>query len=118
MKILATNKEKLTKAIKEAEGRATARTITADDIVDILSRITVPKSKLNGTIVKYDGAEHFPSTYKYLPESTHFIAKNSNGKWYITDLFRSVCPNRKTWNTHISYSPEAQEWILENASYM
>ena len=118
MKILVTNEQKLNAAIREAEGKATARTITAKDVVRILDRIKVPKNKLNGTVVRYDGAEHFPNAYKYRPESTHFVAENIKGKWYVMAVFRDTCPNRSTWDTMISYSPEAKDWIIENASYM
>ena len=118
MKILITNENKLNAAIAEAEGRATVRTIKADDIAWILNKIKVPKSKLDGTTVHYDGAEHFPNAYKYRPESTHFTAENIKGKWYVTDIYRATCPNRTTWNTCIEYSPNAKEWILENAKYM
>lgn len=114
-KINVKNKEKLVLAIKEAEGRATARTVTYDDIVSVLEDIKVPKSRLHGTIVKYDGGQHFPRAYKYRPESTHWTAINSHGKWYITEICRSYCPNRLS-NGFISYSEDAKKWILSKAS--
>jgi len=118
MKILITNEEKLTNAITEAEGKATARTVTAKDIVRVLSRITVPKVHLDGTTVHYDGAEHFPNAYKYRPESTHWEAKNVKGKWYVTDVYRATCPNRSKSNVKIVYSDDAKKYILEEASKM
>lgn len=118
MKINITNEMKLAEAIKQAEGRATARTITVDDIKRQLEKIPVPKAKLDGTKVHYNGAEHFPNAYKYRPESTHFIAENIKGKWYITDIYRDTCPNRETWRMSIKYSEAAKAWLLENASYV
>lgn len=120
MKINITNEEKLTAAIKEAEGRATARTVTANDIIRVLNNVGkgIPKTKLSGTIVHYDGAEHFPNAYKYRPESTHWTAENIKGKWYVTNIARCTCPNRERWNTSITYSEEAKQAILDNVSFV
>ena len=117
-KISITNTEKLAAAIKEAEGRATARTINVEGILNIIDDISkgIPKTKLHGTTIHYDGAEHFPNTYKYRPESTHWKAENVKGKWYVTDIYRDACPNREK-NTRVEYSDEAKERIIENASF-
>lgn len=118
MKINITNEEKLTQAIKEAEGRSTARTVKADDISYVLEKVSkgIPKAKLSGTIVRYDGAEHFPNAYKYRPESTHWVAENINGKWYVTSIFRGTCPNRNN-NTTVEFSETAKAAIIEKASF-
>lgn len=120
MKININNIEKLTVAIKEAEGRATARTVTVDRIKRVLDEVGagIAKAKLNGTKVTYNGAEHFPSAYKYRPESTHWTAENVRGKWYVTYIWRDTCPNRSTWNTEIIYSKEAKEAIIGKRSYI
>lgn len=120
MKINIDNIEKLTAAIKEAEGRATVRTITAKDIQYVLHEIEdgIAKKKMSGTKVHYTGAQHFPNAYKYRPESTHWVAENVNGKWYVTDIYRDTCPNRSSWNTEIEYSDTAKQAILENATYV
>lgn len=117
-KINITHVEKLNAAIKEAEGRATARTISADVITRIIEKASrnIPKKKLSGTIVYYDGAEHFPYAYKYIPMSTHFEAENFNGRWYVTYIYRDVCPNRKTSSVKVSYSDTAKEYIIKEAS--
>lgn len=119
MKISIKNEEKLAAAIVEAEGRSTARTVTVHDIKNVLEKvgedIGLPKSVLHGTKVHYDGGEHFPSAYKYRPESTHWTAENVRGNWYITSIYRSTCPNRRR-NTVIEYSDAAKEKIIENLS--
>ena len=117
MKINIDNKDKLETAIMEAEGRATARKITADQIQYILHDIEegIPKAKLHGTKVHYTGAEKFPNAYRYRAESTHWMAENVKGKWYVTNIFRSTCPNRIK-NTHVEYSDTAKEAILESMS--
>lgn len=118
MKINIDNTEKLNIAIKEAEGRATARTITAEQIQYILHEVSegITKPRLHGTKVVYDGAQHFPSAYRHRPDSTHWAAENIKGKWYVTQIWRGTCPNRLK-NTRIDYSEEAKEAILANASW-
>lgn len=120
MKINIDNIGKLETAIKEAEGKATARTITAPEIQYILHEIEdgIAKKKLHGTRVHYTGAEYFPKSYKYRPESTHWVAENINGKWYVVEIFRGICPNRRTYNVEITYSETAKQAILENASHL
>lgn len=119
MKINITNEEKLATAIKEAEGKATARTVTVDDIRRTLAKIGngIAKAKLHGTTVHYTGAEHFPNAYRFRPESTHWVAKNIKGKWYVVKIFRDTCPNRTTWNTEVDFSDEAKKAIIDKMSY-
>ena len=117
MKINIDNTEKLAIAIKEAEGRATERTVEARDIQYILNEVGdgIPKAKLHGTKVYYSGARHFAKSYKYRPNSTHWAAENIKGKWYVTDIHRDVCPNRRV-NTVIEYSEEAKATIIYESS--
>ncbi len=110
--------EPLRKALEEAEGRATARTLTAAKICEILRGIEErcpTKKALEGTVVRYDGGEHFPSAYKYTPESTHFTAEYKRGSWRITDIHRGVCPNRLSSGT-IEFSEAAEDAILNELS--
>ena len=118
MKINIKYTEKLEKAIEEAQGRATARTVTANEICRILQSVGdgVAKANLSGTKVHYTGAQHFPNAYKYRPDSTHWTAENIRGNWYVTDIWRGACPNRTKWNTEVEYSEIAKEAILESLS--
>lgn len=109
--------EAIKEAIKAAEGRATARTITIDTMKRVLEKASagIPKKALHGTRIHYDGGQHFPSAYKYRPESTHFDAAYIRGKWYITNIFRFTCPNRQT-DTEVFYSDEAKAAIIKARS--
>lgn len=68
IKINEKNAEKITAAIKAAEGRATARTVTLKDIENAIQRAhkvftfkpAMPNSRMNGTRIEYDGGEKFP----------------------------------------------------------
>lgn len=86
-------REKLAAAIKEAEGRATARTITADNITEALqhvgTRLGISKAAMDGITVTIDcNANDFPSSYKYTPQSTIFSAAYKRGSWRVTDIYR------------------------------
>ena len=88
--------KKVYSAIREAEGRATERTLTLSIILDNLiiveNRLDVSKKALNGTKVFADPhAQKFPRAYKYVPMSTHFSAEFENGKWYLLSVDRERC---------------------------
>lgn len=115
-RISITNIEKLQAALDEVQKRCSARTIKAQDIVDVLNEIKVPKKHLDGTKVYWDGAEKFPNAYKYRPESTHWWAENVKGRWYVLGIDRGTCPNRSSRRGEITFSEAAKAWILEQAS--
>lgn len=109
--------EMLTKAIKEEEGRATARTITAEEVVDELERIEtrlgIAKKALNGVRVLVDmNAQSFPNAYKYTPESTHFEATFKNGSWRVTNIYRLRCcsPNKRV---EVAHTEESRKAVIE-----
>lgn len=111
--------EPLTAAIKEAEGRATARTITAADIIDTLNDIEhelrISKKAMNGIHIRADiNAQKFPGSYKYIPESTHFQATYKNGSWRITSITREVC--RQGMHIEVTHTEESRKAILDRMS--
>lgn len=117
MKININAVDKVQAELDRVQNRCKSRTIMATDITKILNKISVPKSRLSGTKVYWDGAEKFANAYKYKPgNSTHWEAENINGRWYVTDIYRSMCPNRSTFKGEIEYSDSAKEWIIKNAS--
>lgn len=106
---------KLATALDEAQAHSRARTLTTEDVEHILEKVTaeigVSRSALTGTKLHYTGAEHFPSAYKYRPESTHFTAEHNGRAWVVTDIFRSTCPNRRA-NVSISLSQSAKTALV------
>lgn len=108
-------------AIEKAEGKAKVRCITEQDICELLIKTedrVKNKKALNGTTVYYDNGQQFTSIYlsAYKPISTHFSAEFRNGKWYVTDIQRKVCPKRKTYSGLISFSEAAKEAVIEQQS--
>ena len=120
------NLQKISEAIKAAEGRATARLLDTDTISRLIDRAEnalpdrgvygrIPKNRMDGTKIYFDGGQQFPNAYKYRPESTHCTIENHSGKWYLTDVRRDTCPNRQT-SGEILYSDAAKAWILEQVA--
>lgn len=113
-----TNQKKLEALIKEAEGRATARTITVDDIVDALAEAEeylahlATKKDMVGSRVHVDvNAQHFPRAYKYIPESTHFVAEVTKSGWKVLSVNRSIC---KTVRMDFTFSEAVEKNMVEH----
>lgn len=120
MKIKANDIEKLTVAIKEAEGRATARTITPMTIKYVVGEVErklgIAKKDMNGVRVHYTGAQQFPNAYRYSPDSTHFEMANVRGTWYVTKIYRLNCPNRRK-NIEMEIPEDVRKAIVEAISF-
>lgn len=107
-------------AIKEAEGRATARRISINDIFAhckaVEEKLNISKKAMNGVKIHCDpNAQEFPKAYKYTPESTHFTAEYKNGTWRVTDVFRDVCGKH---DTAIELTEEAEKAILTHYRFI
>lgn len=92
------NRDRINKEIKKAEGRATARLITYDNMIYICEEVEalldIAKNNMNGVKIDADyNAQRFPTAYKYTPESTHFTAEYKGNSWTITDIYRDRCRN-------------------------
>lgn len=83
-----TNKDKIKAAIREAEGKATARTIVYDDIVRatqyIEKKLGIPKKYMEG--IRYDVDLHAQNFHR--AESTHFVIEYLKGKWRLVSIKR------------------------------
>ena len=91
--------KRIREAITEAEGRATARLISAQDVVDALIEVDdylgISKKAKKGTKVMIDcNAQTFPSAYKWAAKSTIFYAEFTTG-WMITDIIRWRTESKK-----------------------
>ena len=113
------NKSKIQQMIDDAQGKATARTISLDDFLAAARRIenalTVPKKYLEGLVYSVDiNAQDFAHAYKYTPESTQFTVTYKNGTWRVSDIVRAQC---RTYG-HIfvceSMSAETEQAIIKS----
>ena len=88
------NRERIVKAINEAEGRATVRCLTYAAVLVAIERIEakldLPKARMEGVSFHVDTwAQDFPNAYEYTPMSTQFNLTLSKGKWRISDIGRA-----------------------------
>lgn len=88
------NRERIDKAIEEAEGRATVRCLTYAAVLVAIERIEarldLPKARMEGVSFHVDTwAQDFPNAYEYTPVSTQFNLTLSKGKWRISDIGRA-----------------------------
>lgn len=88
------NRERIDKAITEAEGRATVRCVTYATVLVAIERIEakldLPKTLMEGVSFHVDPrAQDFPNAYEYTPMSTQFNLTLSKGKWRISDIRRA-----------------------------
>ena len=106
-------------AIKSAEGRATARTITAEKmlyaLIQVEKKLDITKKAMDGIKVTIDiNSQSFPNAYKYTPESTHFSAEYKNGSWRLTDIYRAECKN--SFHIRIEHTEESKKAIIDRLS--
>lgn len=124
MKIVVkeSNREKIEQAIKEAEGKATARTIDYTHIEHFIKRIekrlNIPKKSMRGIVATVDyWADNFPSAYSYTPYSTHFTIEKVSTGWALVDVSRKAT-RRATQECILSLTEEAKEAIIASYEYI
>ena len=118
---ISANAEKLNTAIAAAEGRATARTISAENIFDALEviegKLSIPKTHMIGITVDVDiHAQHFPSAYRYRPESTHFTAERTSSGWKVTSIYRGTT-NSPSNRYYVKLTDKAKKSIVESRTH-
>ena len=64
-------------------------------------------------------AEDTSASYRYPPDSTHFIAtfRSDDDEWYVTAIYRGPCRSPKS-AVHIELTDAAQEAVLRRARIM
>lgn len=107
----------LTEAITESEGRASARTLSAEAVCRCLYQIelklAISKKAMEGITVTADvNAQSFPGAYHGTPESTHFAARYSHGYWRVTAIHRDRCGTKKG---SVNLTDEAKAAIIARA---
>lgn len=88
------NRERIDKAIREAEGMATMRKLTYAAVLVAIERIeaklNLPKARMEGVSFHVDTwAQDFPNAYGFPAVSTQFNLTLSGGKWRISDIKRA-----------------------------
>ena len=114
IKISAENAEKINAAIGEVEGKATARTLDADDLIKIAERSTeqvaartfLPKSHQTGAVVTYRMRINLPNRYKYALEYTEVALVRRQSGWFLLSARRVRGNNKQAEAFAIFLPPE------------
>ena len=115
VKINDANVDKINAAISEIEGRATARTLDADDLVTIAERSTeqveartfLPKSHQVGAVVTYQMGLNLPNRYSYAPEYTEVTLGRRTSGWFLLSARRVRGSIKQAEKFAIYLTPEA-----------
>ena len=108
---------KLVAALAEANGLATARTLSADECAEYISSFeehtAVSKKAMAGTIVTVHGSmERLPKAYRYRADSTKAAFQYDGKTWQFLSAERSTLKQRSSY-VHViaSFSPTAKDAI-------
>ena len=114
------NKAKISKMIREAEGKASARTITYEDILNdikwIEAEIAIPQKSMIGVSVDVDHhAQNFPSAYRYIPMSTHYTITKKPSGWDLMSVDRETT-RREGHRFSVTLTESAKTAIIKRLS--
>lgn len=112
------NREKIEAAIREVEGRATARTVTYGEIAiaiaELEKTLNICKKDMMGIIADIDyHAQNFPNAYKYTPESTHIKITRKNSAWDLVRVYRDTT-RREGHRYHLTLTEDAKKAIIKS----
>ena len=115
IKVNTANAERINAALSEIEGRATARTLDADDLIEIAersekevaARTFLPKSHQTGAVVTYRMGLNLPNRYRYAPEYTEVTLGRRKSGWFLLSARRVRGNVKQAEYFAISLSQEA-----------
>lgn len=125
-RIYSTDTEALQAAISEAEGRAAARTLSAQNANNALEEVVfsvlhrMPKKYLAGCrATVHASTERLPRAYKYRAESTqaHFI---HDGKgWLLESVERDTLAQKSVrYGVELALTDEAKKYIIAQCEFV
>lgn len=110
---------KLVAALAEANGRATARTLSADGCAEYLAKFeehtAISKKAMAGTVVTVHGSmEQLPRAYRYRADSTKASFQYDGKTWRFLNAERSILRQLSSY-IHViaSFSPTAKDAIVQ-----
>lgn len=118
MIINETNRERITKEIEKAEGRAKERRIKYEDILKAIAtiehRLNIPKKHMTGIEADVDiHAQNFPNAYKWRAESTQFTLIRKVSGWDLVKVERYYT-RREGHQYKLELTAEAEKAIIES----
>lgn len=116
------NSDRINEAIRKEEGRATARTVTAKDILkaveDLEHKLGIRKKDMTNITAVIDvNAQDFPRAYKYTPYSTIVVIVRKKSGWNLVNVERDWTRSPKQKYT-VKLTPEAERAIIDSKRFM
>ena len=101
MRINTTNTQAITDAIREAEGKAHARTLDPESIGRAVERaeeklqaLGIPKKYWAGCTIQFV-PEQVANSYNAFPAGTHATVTRHASGWFLTNVHRGRCGSRR-----------------------
>lgn len=120
MKLTEKNLEKLQQLLDQAQGKATARTLDAHDLLDLADRAEARLAELGlcvadrkGARVAYHMGLNLPNSYKFCPEyTTARIGRRATG-WFLEYAKRTGGSNKQAERLDVTLTAEQRDRALE-----
>lgn len=101
--------------IQSVEGRSSARTLKAWEIIEAIKRLEhelgIAKKDMIGIKASVDiNAQTFPNAYKYTPMSTVFCIERRKSGWFVTNILRAECRKHRY---NVTLTDEAKKAIVD-----
>jgi len=116
------NEARLQAALTAAEGRATSRRISAEDLIRLTEELDMQMRRystykaLEGLVAKIaPHVERFPRAYKWRPEGTACNVEYSSGSWKLLSCCREYCDNPADASQIIYMPPSMHDEIISRA---
>ncbi|HZK45081.1 MAG TPA: hypothetical protein VFD34_02465, partial [Clostridia bacterium] len=117
------NRERLQAALTAAEGRATARRISAEYLIRLIEELEEQlkrystKRAMEGLTAKLaPHADRFPNAYKWRPEGTACDIEYNKGTWKLVSCYRDFCDTPADGSC-ILHMPEAMQAELVSRAH-
>lgn len=105
------NSEAIKAAIDRAEGKATARTLTVDDLASKLAEaektlMSPSKKDLAGTRVRvHASTEKLPNAYRYRADSTQAVCEHDGKGWVLVEVARDTLRQSAAYKRGLEIEP-------------
>ena len=121
--IKTANRERLQAALSAAEGRATARLISAEELIRLteqleeqLRRYSTKKAREGLVAWLAPHVDRFPKAYKYRPEGTACKVEYISGSWKLISCCRDYSDDLSN-GSHILHMPDAMQAEIISRAY-
>jgi hypothetical protein len=118
IKITKSNSEKIQSAIEAVQSRAKIRIISLDHIFarieyieNYLAHLLYKKDWIDLVFSVDENAKGFPNSYNGAPESTQYKIKRKSTGWFLEEVVRTFCREKRIKTDLTKKSQELSEFV-------